>query len=73
MPYWQGFVYTPYLADQGVEVPLVTGAGTGSFMLEGASGVYDEVQPGRLCVVLRFRESLGSGGLVEGCRFRTRV
>jgi D-serine deaminase-like pyridoxal phosphate-dependent protein len=29
-----------------VQVPVVTGAGTGSFMLEGASGVYDEVQPG---------------------------
>eukprot|EP00802_Teleaulax_amphioxeia_P012143 Tamp_12181.p1 GENE.Tamp_12181~~Tamp_12181.p1 ORF type:complete len:282 (+),score=57.58 Tamp_12181:118-963(+) len=43
------------LAEQGVEVPVVTGAGTGSFLLEGASGVYDEVQPGRCAVGVPFR------------------
>jgi len=57
-------VYTPKrthdafvrgFADQGVEVPVVTGAGTGSFLLEGASGVYDEVQPGRCAVGVPFR------------------
>jgi D-serine deaminase-like pyridoxal phosphate-dependent protein len=30
----------------GIPVPLVTGAGTGSFPLEGASGVWGEIQPG---------------------------
>jgi D-serine deaminase-like pyridoxal phosphate-dependent protein len=30
----------------GIEVPLVTGAGTGSYRLEAASGVYQELQPG---------------------------
>ena len=32
-------------ADRGWRVPVVTGAGTGSFLLEGGSGMYDEVQP----------------------------
>lgn len=30
----------------GLPCPLVTGGGTGSFVFEGQSGVYDEVQPG---------------------------
>ena len=30
----------------GMEVPLVTGAGTGTYMLEAASQVYHELQPG---------------------------
>mgnify|MGYP000030868128 CR=1 FL=1 len=30
----------------GLPCPLVTGAGTGTFMLEGSGGVYDELQPG---------------------------
>lgn len=30
----------------GLRCPVVTGAGTGSFMFEAASGVYDELQPG---------------------------
>ncbi len=30
----------------GIACPTVTGAGSGSFMFEAASGVYDEVQPG---------------------------
>lgn len=34
------------LARAGMECPLVTGAGTGSFMLEAASGVYGELQCG---------------------------
>ena len=29
-----------------VQVPVVTGAGTGSFLFEGSSGLYTEVQPG---------------------------
>ena len=30
----------------GIRCPVVTGAGSGSFMFEAASGVYDELQPG---------------------------
>ena len=30
----------------GIPVPIVTGAGTGTYMLEAASDVYDEIQPG---------------------------
>lgn len=34
------------LKDAGLPAPLVTGAGTGTFLLEAASGVYGEVQVG---------------------------
>ncbi|SFB91052.1 D-serine deaminase, pyridoxal phosphate-dependent [Polaromonas sp. OV174] len=34
------------IADQGMAVELVTGAGTGSLVLEAASGVYGELQAG---------------------------
>ncbi len=34
------------LAAAGIECPLITGAGSGTFMLEAASGVYGEIQPG---------------------------
>ncbi|MDP2255268.1 MAG: alanine racemase, partial [Polaromonas sp.] len=34
------------IAAQGMEAGLVTGAGTGSLVLEAASGVYDELQAG---------------------------
>jgi len=34
------------LRRAGFEVPLVTGAGTGTYRLEATSGVYDEIQPG---------------------------
>jgi D-serine deaminase-like pyridoxal phosphate-dependent protein len=34
------------LAKRGAGPLIVTGAGTGSFYLEAASGVYDEIQPG---------------------------
>ena len=34
------------LEAAGIPVPLVTGAGTGTFMHEAASGVYGEIQPG---------------------------
>jgi D-serine deaminase-like pyridoxal phosphate-dependent protein len=34
------------LADNGIACPVVTGAGTGTFELEAASGVYDELQCG---------------------------
>ncbi|WP_354444202.1 DSD1 family PLP-dependent enzyme [Ottowia thiooxydans] len=34
------------LSAAGIEVPLVTGAGTGTFSLEAASGAWHELQPG---------------------------
>ena len=34
------------LAAEGLEVPVVTGAGTGTYPLEAASGAYQELQPG---------------------------
>ncbi|MEO6408145.1 MAG: DSD1 family PLP-dependent enzyme [Burkholderiaceae bacterium] len=34
------------LEAAGIPCPIVTGAGSGSFMFEAASGVYDELQPG---------------------------
>ena len=34
------------LEDIGLRCETVTGAGTGTFLLEGASGAYNEVQPG---------------------------
>jgi D-serine deaminase-like pyridoxal phosphate-dependent protein len=34
------------LERAGIPVPLVTGAGTGTFAFEAASGTYDELQPG---------------------------
>ena len=35
-----------HLKRAGLEAPLVTGAGTGTYLLEAASQVYDELQPG---------------------------
>lgn len=37
---------TEALARHGIAVPLVTGAGSGSFALEAASGLWGEIQPG---------------------------
>ena len=34
------------LAQAGIECPIVTGAGTGTFMLEVELGAWDEIQPG---------------------------
>jgi D-serine deaminase-like pyridoxal phosphate-dependent protein len=34
------------LRANGIAVPVVTGAGTGTYLLEAASGVYNEIQPG---------------------------
>jgi 3-hydroxy-D-aspartate aldolase len=34
------------IREKGLACDIVTGAGTGTFLLEGASGVYDELQPG---------------------------
>lgn len=34
------------IKEQGIDVPLITGAGTGTFVHERDSGVYGELQPG---------------------------
>jgi D-serine deaminase-like pyridoxal phosphate-dependent protein len=34
------------LAKRGIGLPVVTGAGTGTFPIEAASGIYTEIQPG---------------------------
>jgi D-serine deaminase-like pyridoxal phosphate-dependent protein len=34
------------LAKDGIDVPVVTGGGTGTFINEAGSGVYSEIQPG---------------------------
>lgn len=34
------------LREEGIECEIVTGAGTGTYLLEAASGVYNEIQPG---------------------------
>jgi len=34
------------LADAGIACPIVTGAGSGTFMLEVEAGAWDEIQPG---------------------------
>ena len=34
------------LRASGLDCPIVSGAGTGTFMLEAASGVFNELQPG---------------------------
>ena len=34
------------LAEAGIPCPIVTGAGSGTFMLEVESGLWDEIQPG---------------------------
>ncbi len=37
------------LRQQGLDCPIVGGAGTGTFQLEAASGVYNEIQAGSYC------------------------
>ena len=37
------------LRQQGLESPIIGGAGTGTFQLEAASGVYNEIQAGSYC------------------------
>jgi 3-hydroxy-D-aspartate aldolase len=35
-----------WLSEAGIACPVISGAGTGTFEVEGASGVYNEIQPG---------------------------
>src|SRR5271169_931212 len=37
------------LRQQGIDCPIVGGAGTGTFQIEAASGVYNEIQAGSYC------------------------
>jgi 3-hydroxy-D-aspartate aldolase len=37
------------LRQQGLDCPIVGGAGTGTFQLEAASGIYNEIQAGSYC------------------------
>jgi D-serine deaminase-like pyridoxal phosphate-dependent protein len=49
------------LKDAGLDCPIVTGGGTGSYSLEGASGVFTEIQPGSYALLdARYRDSLAA-------------
>jgi D-serine deaminase-like pyridoxal phosphate-dependent protein len=52
------------LKANGIEVPVVTGAGTGTYLLEAASGVYNEIQPGSYVFMdADYGRNLGEDGL----------
>ena len=52
------------LKANGIEVPVVTGAGTGTYLLEAASGVYNEIQPGSYVFMdADYARNLGEDGL----------
>ena len=52
------------LAAAGIPCPTVTGAGTGSFEIEAASGVYTELQTGSYCFMdASYLRNLGEDGL----------
>jgi D-serine deaminase-like pyridoxal phosphate-dependent protein len=51
------------LEENGVACKTVTGAGTGTYPLEAASGVYDEVQPGSYIFMdVDYAKNLDAGG-----------
>lgn len=51
------------LREQGLSCPIVGGGGTGSFLLEAASGVYNEVQAGSYCFMdADYARNLDAGG-----------
>lgn len=58
------------LREAGLEVPVVTGAGTGTYPLEAHSGVYQELQPGSYVFMdADYGRNLGEDGLpVHGFR-----
>lgn len=58
------------LRETGLEVPVVTGAGTGTYPLEAGSGVYQELQPGSYVFMdADYGRNLGEDGLpVHGFR-----
>ncbi len=52
------------LRANGIDVPVVTGAGTGTYQLEAASGVYNEIQPGSYVFMdADYARNLGEDGL----------
>ncbi len=52
------------LECNGIEVPTVTGAGTGTYLLEAASAVYNEIQPGSYVFMdADYSRNLGEDGL----------
>jgi 3-hydroxy-D-aspartate aldolase len=55
---------TAVLQVSGIEVPIVTGAGTGTYLLEAGSGVYNELQPGSYVFMdADYGRNLGEDGL----------
>lgn len=51
------------LARAGLEAGVVTGAGTGTYLLEAASGVYNEIQPGSYVFMdADYQRNLEAGG-----------
>jgi len=52
------------LEVHGIEVPIITGAGTGTYLLEAASRVYNEIQPGSYVFMdADYGRNLGEDGL----------
>jgi len=52
------------LKANGIEVPIVTGAGTGTYLLEAGSGIYNEIQPGSYVFMdADYGRNLGEDGL----------
>jgi D-serine deaminase-like pyridoxal phosphate-dependent protein len=52
------------LKASGIEAPIVTGAGTGTYLLEAGSGVYNEIQPGSYVFMdADYGRNLGEDGL----------
>ncbi len=55
------------LRQQGLDCPIVGGAGTGTFALEAASGVYTEIQAGSYCFMdADYARNLGAEGTPVG-------
>ena len=54
---------TDALGAQGLKPEIVTGAGTGTYLLEAASGVYNEIQPGSYIFMdADYNRNLGEDG-----------
>jgi 3-hydroxy-D-aspartate aldolase len=52
------------LKANGIDVPVVTGAGTGTYLLEAASTVYNEIQPGSYVFMdADYARNVGEDGL----------
>jgi D-serine deaminase-like pyridoxal phosphate-dependent protein len=52
------------MREKGLEPTIITGAGTGTYLLEAASGVYNEIQPGSYVFMdADYGRNLGDDGL----------